>query len=86
MLERRQVGIRDRLLGEIEVAENADERGGGAPVLLAEDAGDDVAGLGSGSGDQPVSAMGRISTLPVFAPGTREAASIASSRLGTSTT
>ena len=78
-LERRDVGVGDRLLGEVEVAEDPDERGDRAAVLLVEDAGDDVARIG-----QPISRIGRTSTRPVCAPGIRDAASIASSRLGTS--
>jgi hypothetical protein len=78
-LERRDVRIGDGLLGEVEVTEDPDERRDGAPVLLVEDPGDDVAGI-----RQPISMIGRTSIRPVFAPGIREAASIASSRLGTS--
>ena len=78
-LERRDVGVGDGLLGEVEVAQDADERRDRAPVLLVEDAGDDVAGI-----RQPISRIGRTSTRPVCAPGIRDATSIASSRLGTS--
>ena len=51
-LQRRDVGVRDRLLGEVEVAEDADQRGDHPPVLLAEDAGDGVVGpIGVAAGD-----------------------------------
>jgi len=79
-LERRDVRVGDGLFGEVEVAQEADERRDRAPVLLVEDAGDDVAGI-----RQPISRIGRTSTRPVCAPGMRDATSIASSRLGTST-
>ena len=48
-LERRDVGVRDRLLGEVEVAEDADQGRDDPPVLLAEDAGDGVAGVAQAS-------------------------------------
>ena len=48
--------------------------------------GEGRSGLAARGSDQPNSRMGRISILPSAAPGMRDAASIASSRLGTSMT
>ena len=77
-LERDDVRVRDRLLGEVEVAEDPDQRRDRPPVLLAEGTGDGIAGRGIG--DQPNSTIGRTSILPNRAPGTRAAASMAASR------
>ena len=82
-LQGRDEGLLDDLLGKVEVAEDPDQRRDGPPVLLPEDTGDDLAVVGQAL-DQPSSRTGRISTVPIFAPGIRAAASIASSRPGTS--
>ena len=54
-LESRDERVLDRLLGEVEVAEDADERRDRPPLLLAEQAVDDVVGGGVGPA-QPAAA------------------------------
>ncbi len=86
--------VLDGLLGEVEVAEDADERRDGAALLGAEQSVDDLVG-GGDRGAQPATASdvgapanagsfqsmtGRISTDPDFALGIRTAIAMASSR------
>ena len=75
-LERDDVRVRNRLLGQVEVAQDANQGGDHPPVLVPEDAGNRVARVRA----QPISRIGRISMWPVRAPGIRAAASIAASR------
>ena len=71
-LERDEPRILDRLLGEVEVAEDADQGGDRSSRLLA--------GTGGRSRRQSYWMTGRTSTHPFFAPGIFAAQSIASSR------
>ncbi len=81
-LEGRDEGFLDHLLGEVEVAEHADQGGHRPALFLAEQAVDDLVGGRVGGGQtalaasswapMPVSAqstMGRTSTDPFAAPG-----------------
>src|SRR6185295_12602819 len=89
-LERDEEGIGDGLLGEVEVADHADQRREGPAVLLPERPGDRLPGAIVGVGvvprqvlrhmDPAVSQIGRTSTLPWAAAGSLAAASIAASR------
>jgi hypothetical protein len=82
-LQRDRERLLDCLLGEVEVAEDADEARDRLPRLPPEQAVDDLvcvrAGYSSG-----YSITGRTSIEPYIAPGTMAAALIASSRLPTS--
>lgn len=73
LLERRRERILQRLLGEIEIAEETDQRGEDAAGLGAIDRLDRVYGWSN-------SIMGRTSTVPFFAPGIRDATCTASFR------
>jgi hypothetical protein len=44
-VERRRVGILDGILGDVDLAEDADEDGDGAPGLLAEQPGGRLSGV-----------------------------------------
>jgi hypothetical protein len=44
-VERRRVGVLDGVFGEVDVAEDPDEDGDGAPGLLAEQPGGRLAGV-----------------------------------------
>ena len=81
----------------VEVAEDADERRDRAPLLVAEQAVDDLAGgirgaqpalvaTASPPGTWDQSTSGRISMEPCWAPGMRAADAIAASRSGASIT
>ena len=71
--ERDRVGVLQRVLGAVDVAEGARQDRQRPPVLLADDAGDGVAAVGR----QSNSMIGRTSTLPVSTLGMRRAASMA---------
>jgi hypothetical protein len=83
-LERADVGVLDGLFGKVEVAQDPDQRRDRAPLLLAEDAGDGVVRRARVASQGCVrrsslrrrqpriaakSTTGRISTVPVLAPG-----------------
>ena len=96
-LERGDERLLDDLLGEVEVAEDADERRDRPPLLFAEQAVDDLVG-GAVGGDQSaaaaptgapasapdVSMTGRTSTEPCRTPGQGAASASAASRSGAS--
>jgi hypothetical protein len=89
MLEGRDEGLLDGLLGEIEVSKLADERRERPPGFLAKDAIDDGMRIGRASGStlgrqSPNSQIGRTSIAPDWAPGIFAANSRASSRSFTS--
>ena len=86
VLERHHVRVGDRLLREVEVAQDPDEGRERPAVVLAEGEGDGVVGVGRvGGAAQTSSWIGLTSTVPIRAPGIRAAASIAASRSGAST-
>jgi hypothetical protein len=84
-LERRDERVLDGFLGEVEIAQDADERRDGSPLLLAEQAVDDVArgvirrgqpACAASATGAPASSnwkIGRTSIEPWFAPGMRAA-------------
>ena len=89
MLERRDEGLLNGLLGEVEVSQLADEGRERAAGFLAKDAIDDGMGIGRARGSTlgrqpPNSQIGRTSIAPVCAPGILAANSSASSRSFTS--
>jgi hypothetical protein len=92
-LERRDEGIGERLLGEVEVTQDADQRSQDPPGFLAERPLDLLAngvGVQPATLPEPTSGMsmsrsGRTSIEPYAAPGHRAAASSAASRSGQST-
>ena len=92
-LERGDEGVLDGFLGEVEIAEDADERRDRPPLLFAEEAVDDLVGGGVGKAQPalaptawssgtpvPVSQIGRTSIVPARMPGHCAASSRASSR------
>ncbi len=79
--ERGRVGVLQRVLGAVDVAEDARQDRQRPPVLLADEPGDGVAGVGR----QSNSMIGRTSTLPLSTLGIRRAASIAWSSVSHST-
>ena len=79
-LERGGVRVLQRVLGAVDVAEDAREDGQRPRAVVADDAGDRVAAVG-----QSNSMTGRTSTLPRSTLGMREAASMAWSRVSHST-
>ena len=84
-LQRRGDGVGGDLLGQVQVAEAAHERGEQAAPLLTEDRLDRVGRrTHRRSADQENSMIGRTSTDPYFAPGHFAAQSMAASRSGTS--
>ena len=74
-VERRRVGVRHRVLGQTEIAEDAGQIRHRAAELLAVQRGESGLGLGQLSN----TLTGRTSIEPLRADGTRRAASIASS-------
>ncbi len=72
-LDRGRERVLERLLGEIEIAEEADQSGENAAGLGAVDRLDRVYGWSN-------SMIGRTSTVPCFAPGIRDATCTASFR------
>ncbi len=88
LLDRRGEGVVERLLGEVEVAEEADQRREHAarlgPVDGVHRLADPVRRVrihwGLGISGAPASQMGRTSTLPHCTPGIREATWMASLR------
>ena len=79
-LERGGVRVLQRVLGAVDVAEDAREDGQRPRAVVADDAGDRVAAVG-----QSNSMIGRTSTLPRSTLGMRAAASMAWSRVSHST-
>ena len=92
-LERGHERVGKRLLGQVEVAQDADERGQNAagfitegPLdVLADRVGGQAVAPAPATSESPMSRSGRTSTEPYAAPGHRAAASSAASRLGHST-
>ncbi len=92
-LERGHERVGERLLGQVEVAQDADERREdptglvteGPLDVLADRVGGQPAAPAPATSESPMSRIGRTSTEPYAAPGQRPAASSAASRFGHST-
>ena len=75
-------GVRERLLGQVEIAERADERGEKPPPVVTHDPLDLAGQIGGGVGHSSpgICMIGRSSIVPCFAVGISAAISMASSR------